>query len=672
VEYKEFIEAFHNEILRDVDIQTEEYYSPEEVHLRRSFELMADSNFSSNSVEIEYRKEGKYKVDGYSYEDEIEELIIYISNYDQTKTGKKLNKKDIDKDFRFLKRFLDAANKGFENEADESHEVHDLAGLVVDGSIEKIKLVVVTNKLAEKVAFEAEEINNKEVNFEVWDISRNYQAYSSEEGSNNMEIDLSEEWNEGVRLLELGKENGKYDAYLFVLPGEVIGKLYNRYGQKLIEKNIRAFLQARNKVNRGIRDTLQGEPEMFMAYNNGLSTTANSIEIETDDNGNKIIKKLSDWQIVNGGQTTASIAEAFKNDRDLSKVYVQVKLCVIRDRESENEIVPKISKYANSQTKVNESDLHANDEYNVNLEKLSRRLYVPYKQGRGSYKWFFERAKGQYMVERNRRPKGKPQKDFEEEYIRKSKFTKTDMAKYINSYNQLPHIVSKGAEYSFNHLMVSIEKSSIKSNINEEYYHKLIGKAILFRETDRIVRSLKFGGYKANIVTYTVASISYLINQRLDFDWTWKIQELSSELESEIKNMAKKVFGHITDTSNGDRNVTQYCKKEECWNLLKKKISIDKEKVLKNLAEDLVDESEVVKAEDNTFDMLVYDKGMWFILSKWAKENDYLDAKARQMLFSIGKQVKYKTQFSSKQKYVISNILNEAHELGFDVSEYKL
>ena len=670
MEYKDFLDEFHNEILREVE-QTESY-SQEEVFLNKSFEYMREANYCANPVEIDFSKDGKYRVDGYSYEDEIEELIVFISNYDIEKTGKKLNKKNIEKDFRFLNRFIEASIQGFKETADESHEVHDLAEMINDKSVKKIRMVVVTNKQAEELVLEPKEFQEKEINFEVWDIRRTYQCHSSEEGSNNIVIDFINEYNEEIKLLELGEKNDKYDAYLFVLPGRVVGELYGRYGQKLIEKNIRAFLQAKNNVNKGIRDTLQKEPEMFMAYNNGLSTTANEIEISEDVTGNKIIKKINDWQIVNGGQTTASIYEAVRKSSDISNVYVQVKLCVIKDRKKENEIVPKISKYANSQTKVNQSDFYANDEYNVNLERFSRKMYVPKIQGVAAHKWFFERVKGQYMVEKSRKKTIREKTDFESEYNRKYKFTKTDMAKYMNSYDQLPHIVSRGAEFNFNNFMNSIEKSPLRGGINEEYYKKLIGRAVLFKECDRIVRKLEFGGYKANIVAYTVAALSYLTDQRINLESLWNFQILSDPLEREVTAMAKTVFKHITDTSQGDRNVTQYCKKEECWKSLKIKINGRKSDMLKILQNDLVAEGKVIKAEDNKFDILAYKKDMWFTLSKWAKENNYLEARARQFLASIGKQAGYKTNFSSKQKYTASKILNEISELGFDISQYKL
>ena len=118
----------------------------------------------------------------------------------------------------------------------------------------------------------------------------------------------------------------EYQTFLLVLPGELISRLYDQYGARLFEFNVRSFLQARGNVNKGIRETLRSEPERFLAYNNGLTATADEIEVG-QLHGETVIRRLRGLQIVNGAQTTASIHRARKVDKiDISRVAVSMKL----------------------------------------------------------------------------------------------------------------------------------------------------------------------------------------------------------------------------------------------------------------------------------------------------------------------------------------------------------
>jgi hypothetical protein len=94
----------------------------------------------------------------------------------------------------------------------------------------------------------------------------------------------------------------------------MLADIYNDYRSALLERNVRSFLQFNGKVNKGIRDTLKTAPHRFLPYNNGLSTTASSVVLTGASNGTAHIRSLADFQIVNGGQTTASIAAASRRD----------------------------------------------------------------------------------------------------------------------------------------------------------------------------------------------------------------------------------------------------------------------------------------------------------------------------------------------------------------------
>ena len=197
------------------------------------------------------------------------------------------------------------------------------------------------------------------------------------------------------------------------------------------------------KSIKGIRNTIQNEPEMFFAYNNGLTTTAESVETDT---ARERIRSVTNFQIVNGGQTTASIFTATKKDKAaLSKVYVQVKLTVIPPERAEV-VVPRISEYANTQNKVSAADFFSNHPFHLRIEELSRRIWAPSPVGglRETH-WFYERARGQYA---NAQANLTPAKlrEFLAKNPRPQMFTKTDLAKFEYSMSMRPHIVSSPAQ----------------------------------------------------------------------------------------------------------------------------------------------------------------------------------------------------------------------------------
>jgi hypothetical protein len=221
--------------------------------------------------------------------------------------------------------------------------------------------------------------------------------------------------------------------------------MYEEFGPRLLEYNVRAFLQAAGKVNRGIRDTLKGEPHHFMAYNNGISLTVDGLTSELGDDGLKITA-FRGLQIVNGGQTTASIHRARKRDRlDLSRVHVAAKITRLPP-ESVEEMVPKISRFANTQNVIQEADFSSNEPFHIALERMSKTVWCPGEQSR----WFYERSRGQYSTAMNIEGTTPARlRGFRERTPPSQRFSKTDLAKVLNSWNRLPHIVSGGAQKNF-------------------------------------------------------------------------------------------------------------------------------------------------------------------------------------------------------------------------------
>ena len=257
-------------------------------------------------------------------------------------------------------------------------------------------------------------INNIKTVVSIFDIEK---IKKLEEGLNineEMEIDLSEEYKESIPVLSAHMSESPYRSYLAVMSGQLLASIYERWGNRLLEKNVRVFLQAKGSVNKGIRNTIDDDPSMFFAYNNGITATADDIKVEDLPRG-RAITQIKNLQIVNGGQTTASIYSAYKNKKDVSKVFVQMKLSVVNKEKSE-EVVPLISRYANSQNKINAADFSSNHPFHLQIEKLSRGILAPPAENSiKSTKWFYERSRGQYQDMKNKGFTISQKKRFESE-----------------------------------------------------------------------------------------------------------------------------------------------------------------------------------------------------------------------------------------------------------------
>lgn len=334
-----------------------------------------------------------------------------------------------------------------------------------------------------------------------------------------------------------------------------------RYGDPIIESEL--------KVNKGIKASLVSEPQMFMAYNNGISTVADGIDIdESHSSGDVVtITEITGWQIVNGGQTTASIYNAYKSKLPLDQVNVQIKLSVIKKKDQAEDIIHNISKYANSQNKINMSDFNANDAYHVKMERLSRATPIPVARGKSTDYWFYERARGQYLVELSRQPTAAAKKEFKSRCPKNRCISKTVAAKCVMAYQGYPYIVSKGLETSFVYFSDMVSKGEFPEP-SEQSYIDMISKVIVFNSCDEIIKNLKFGGFKAQQDYYTVALIGKYYSGLINPQEIWNNQTINAETARVIEELAYFVWEHFQNPTVPGVNIGQWCKKEDCWELL--------------------------------------------------------------------------------------------------------
>lgn len=543
-------------------------------------------------------------------------------------------------------------------------------------TIDRIRLILITDGLAAAGSeyYAPEEHDGVEVRREVWDVGRLARLELSGQRGEPIEIDFVASFGAPLPCLPAPDVSGDYRAYLAVFPGETLGVIYHEYGARLLELNVRSFLQAVGKVNRGIRDTIANEPGRFLAYNNGISATASSVEIVRGADGLMGIARLRDLQIVNGGQTTASIHRAWRDPRvSLDAVAVQAKITEV-EGEGLEEIVPLISRYANSQNKVSEADLRSNDPFHVEIEALSRSIWAPATAGtQRQTKWFYERARGQYADALNKEMTPARRRTFRELHPTKQKFTKTDLAKFESTWHQRPHEVSRGAQKNFASFMLTI--SDEHRTPDAGYFRRLVAKAILFRSTERIVRRKDFGGYRANIVTYAVAKLSHATAQTLDLDAIWQRQALDDATEEALSELADLAFAVLTDASRPTANVTEWAKREECWRRVRERDWIVPATLQSGLrarrsgrtaaaisnGAGALDEglSELIQ------EMLAVPSDQWLALANWAKETDNLTGWQRKFAYDWGVQAGRGRVPTERQATQLKRILGAAHIVGF-------
>ncbi|WP_100644072.1 AIPR family protein [Alteromonas facilis] len=543
---------------------------------------------NGDTPDLEYspiRFEGtpKYRIDGYSF-DIVEgedkdsgDLYLVVCDYYQESEMPSINAKHIDQSVDYAERFLKKVHDDNHfNSLEEEDPEFQLSLLIRQhyDRITRIRVVIFTNGYLKtrKNVFETRLVGNKVLHVNVIDLERFHVISST--GSEPIEVDFAGDFGGGVDCLSPEIGENKYSSYLFTIPGSVLAEVFAVYGNRLLEQNVRTYLQARTNVNKGILKTISNEPEMFLAYNNGVTATASEVSIDSQMSGKLVINSIKNFQIVNGGQTTASLLYARDSmNKDLSKVYVQVKLSVIDEGRIET-VVPKISEYANTQNKVSLADLASNSPVQIQIQRLSESVTPPQKAGHlHVVKWFYERSRGQYRSMFAYKSASERKKK-ELEYPKDHLIVKTDLAKYEFSFDGLPHIVSMGAQKCFLKYADELKKMASGNSLalNETWYKRVIAKAILFIELDKSINKSDWykadRGYKAQIVTYTIAACADGFRKsghQINLDMIWEEQAVPHELLLWMQCVAIKVAEILKKPPPEVRNIGEFAKKLWCW-----------------------------------------------------------------------------------------------------------
>lgn len=543
---------------------------------------------NGDTIDLTYtpvRNEGRggFQVDGCALDQERGDLYLAVSDFRPGRDLETLNAAQIDGLFERVRRFCEqAVQPAFVNAIEETSPTFEAAWLIHSGRavIRRIRVIAFSNaRMSTRRKPEtAGKILGVPVVFSVLDFARFADISAARGGLEPIEIDVAAINGAPLPCLPAHSIDGEHASYLVAVPGVFLAEIYGLYGARLLEQNVRTFLQAKTKVNTGIIRTLETQPEMFFAYNNGLTATAAGITTARMADGSLGISAIENLQIVNGGQTTASILYASDSARrerkaDLSRVFVQMKLSVVNPELLE-EIVPKISRFANTQNKISEADFFSSHPIHLVLQRISRQLSAPAKPGSLSgSKWFYERARGQY---RDKLAYGTPaeKRRFELEFPRDQLIDKTDLAKFEVTFECRPHIVSRGAQKCFLDFAEKAGKAweASEAPFNEHWFRSVVAKAIAFRWTDKMVGGSAWyqedRGYKAQVVTYTLAWLVNHLQQQgleLDLNLIWQRQELPEEVGQILRQLAPQVAATIKAAPPQMKNVGEYCKQQACW-----------------------------------------------------------------------------------------------------------
>lgn len=628
----------------------------------------------TNSVSVSFDEETNkklkpHKINAYAISDDSTELDLFITIY-RPKSAVELLPHEIIKDsFDRLMNFYVKAIKGnYAALKGETCEVFDCAYALRNDvelieKLEKVRLVLLTNTICEGFKSYSKKEDGRQITFDVVDLDRIIKISESDDEPISVDFKAM-----GVKIQAITEDigNDTYQAYLTIIPGYVLADLYDKYRVRLMENNVRQFLQFTGKVNKGIKQTIDEHPEMFMAYNNGIAATATSIDL--DRNG-RFIERIHDFQIVNGGQTTASLfhARSDNNQKQFERIFVQMKISVVKKKDEFTTIVSNIARYANNQNKVNEADLHANTPQLERLELYSRSMVVaPNLWHSTSYYWFFERVKGQYN---NLMLKESFKKDlkanFEATYPKDLMFTKYDLAKFVCCFENKKVVVSergkakevilgpniaclgneKVFEYYFNHAM-----PKDANEIDSIYFEDVIAKAILFKDADKrygTKRTGSIGDLKKTVVPYALALLYQAVDGRIDWYRIWERQCISSEMSDLIYMLMCKVNDYIRNNSPLDR-FDEWGKKQECWEELQ---NVDWDINISSIKDDLYPVGQPPRR----------------IAKEYGERNEFIEAHERKIVEAIPKEIweriiewgESNGTFNASQKITIKEILRK-------------
>ena len=549
---------------------------------------------------------------GYNESSNGEVLTLFYTIYDSLATDevKTIPSEVLQRAFVRLQGFYEQARNGIAAGMSKDNALYEAAALIAKNwkNYYQIKLCILSNCAAGKTEIRRRRIDSKDLSYDVWDLRK---LCDHMEGESDHEIiDLSfgygKDYNYTIPYIKMVSDMYDYECVIAMFPAKLLYHLYKKYNTRLLISNVRYFLgfkkTKKNHTNMDIKETLTKEGQMFLAYNNGVTAIASDVVSKKENSGidisdksegdtanefikTGIIEAIKDFQIVNGGQTTANIFKTKEGDQsgvNLNGVFVQIKIIVIpkgRNAIERFTLASNVTRSSNTQNQVRYSDYSVNNSFNLRMQQLSELLYA--ETDKREY-WFYERVRGQYK-ERQEGVSKADQGHFKNKYPEKNKFDKRQLAFVWNCWKHVPNDAVKGVSYD--NFIEEIENSQYIPD--ENYFKETIGLLIIYRYLrGRSENLYKYKGCASVVQAYTIAYLHYFTGSSFDLLRVWERQQLTAEQQNAIGLLADAIHLCLVSLA-GDEPIINVAKRKNTFkDLTMSELEFDPAEVRKMLLAD--------------------------------------------------------------------------------------
>jgi len=700
MDIEEYRKDFLEQIRSDAALNSTD---PNDEFIQKSVSLLEEIEEFPDPIIHYFGSRGKknrfLQINAFTYDEADGSICLLISDFNNSETPVTLTNTQIDSLYSRMYYFIEEAYGGSIAEyCDDSDKIIDIARQIkrligksnFESSVLKFKFYIITNSVlsARVKSIQKGVLLDRPVELNLWYLERFYDLYNSSK-SESIEINVSDFGVDGIQCLKANMTDcDEYDAYLAIVPGKFLADIYLKHGSRLLQGNVRAFLSLKNAVNKGIRKTIIENPKKFFTYNNGIATISESIELSPDKT--KILS-FNGLQIINGGQTTASMASAvIKKDNELlDNIFVPMKLTVLKsdvnadDAEKDKqyrEMIQKISECANSQTKVTPADFFSNHKFHTMMEVLSQsaKNFAPPTNGDPfPTVWFYERSRGKWEQEQMKLNATQREK-FVKKYPKNQVVKKEQLAKCMIIMDGYPYLACDISSKMMNHIAPTIDsicENSIEK-INDYFFKKSIVSIIIFNSVEKLVGKQPWypkGGNRAQIVPYTISKLlSSIPNKKtIDYDLIWKGQSLYSSLIYEIEKIA--LMTHKFLDNSGGVIVREYARHKETW-LKFKEIPYElSENFLKDLKDKDVEKNEERQAKkerkfnndiDSTLEVFNLGSQYWINFYKKIENEKVVNFSDKLFVKSLSEIIGKNMLPTSSQAKRLIKIFNTAEDAG--------
>lgn len=598
----EELNSFVATLIEDAQMMMDEYQTPEMAFTATVLEKIEELLDCADIVK-EYCKITKINGDtigelhAYSQSTNGEVLYLFYTDYNPQHDVTVKRNSDCQTSLNRIQGFYNAAIRGYHKDMDSSLAAYRACKFIYDNvqQFQSVNLVILSNYVINNLTLKKIKIAHKPVFHDVWDLKKIYGNTHSLSDHVAIDIDFeSEEYSRyKIPFIQMESTQYGYKCIQAMFPAKLLYQLYERYNTNLLYNNVRYFLGLKGakdkKPNVAMLETLRKENEMFLAYNNGITALAKGIDsnLVTDktditDPESKtssqyismgVLKKILDFRVINGGQTTAVLFNAKKlsddtNDRtkkvNLLGVFVQVKLIISDEIET---ISGNITLSSNFQNKVKYSDFSVSNEFNTEMQKLSRSIIAPNANNEPTY-WFYERLRGQYD-ERRKDCHTKADKDyFDFQFPKSKKFTKEDVAKIWSNWHQSPFDAVKGASTTYAAFMKSITERSFVPD--ETYYKETIALLIIYRFLMSRLENKNYANGKATVVAYAMAMLEMQTFGKFNLLKVWQNQRISDNTKIYLNSLCDKIYSLLySQATSLNSTILSYGKTKGAYDFIK-------------------------------------------------------------------------------------------------------